>query len=100
MLSLTRWLTHVGFLALPDRLNIVLFEYDLQVPHIASRKQCKRDALAPHPCGSARSVRVSLRIHGKIIVDHVADMAEVQPPARHIRRNHELYRHLPETIEK
>ena len=91
--------TEIGFIALPDRLDAIIIDDGLEASQIAFCKERQGDAFSAHPCRSARAVRVAVAAGGKVVIDDVAGMGEIESPAGQVRRHHYLDLHPAKPVE-
>ena len=90
----------VGLSALPDWLDAIRVDYGFQAANICFCEQGQGNTLSTHSCGSARTVSIGVGVHGKIVVDHVCRVREVQTAAGQVRSNHDLDFHSAKPVEQ
>jgi len=73
----------------PHGLNIVDLQQFLQLRQVPVAHQGQGNTGATHTTGTARSVRVGVVTERRVVVDHVADMGEVESACGHIRGDHQ-----------
>ena len=90
----------VRFGALPDGLDAIDADHGLQVAEVLSHKEGQGDALSAHSCRSSRAMCICVRIGGKVVVNNVCCVREVQSAAGKVRGHHDLDFHSAKPVKK
>jgi len=67
---------------------------------IASGEEGQSDALSAHSCGSAGAVGICIGVGGKVVIDDVGCVGEVESAAGKVSGDHDLNLHSAEAIEE
>ena len=90
----------VGFETLPDGIEAIGVNQILQIRQVVIRKERHRHSLMAHARRATGAMGVGVVTHGKVVVDHVTDVPEIQAPTGDVGRHHHLDAFTAEAIEQ
>ena len=85
---------------MPDRFDAIAIDDDFEGLQVASCHEGHCDSASPHSGGSPGAVGVGIGVAGKVVVDHMSDVAEVQSATGYIGGDHRLYLFFAKAVEQ
>ena len=95
-----RGLLQVRLPAVPNRLDMINLNNLAQNTEITMIVKSHRGTLTAQPRGTPGTMRICVTITREIVVDYMADMAEIQAAAGYVRSHHDFDFLSPKSIEK